>query len=428
MKKKFGLAALAAAALALLLAGCGVNITTAKLPTEIILEKGSEQQLDLTFGTDDDTDQDKIAVAAEKLTVEWTSADEAVATVDASGMVTAVGAGETDVTAAVADKNLTATTHVKVIIIPAGVEGPETLELTTNGKNTAELGAKIIPEDATEVKLAYRSSDESVATVDETGLVTAVADGECTITAYVTADTPATQENAPRAVVIADPAGDDPAESAADTNQATMPDNLAELDSAFGVLPDGLSAETKVTVTTNVESVALDKTEGTLTVGGTVTLTAAVTPENAADPAITWTTSDESVATVTETGVVQAIAPGKATITATSKADPNVSASYVLTVQEKKASTSNTAGTGSSGSAAATAPAQTNPEPAQPTYEEQGQGEQEQAPAPDPAPAEPEQPHIPQPGDPDYDPWGGPVLSSPIDNDCPPEEHEVGWC
>ena len=116
--------------------------------------------------------------------------------------------------------------------------------------------------------------------------------------------------------------------------------------------------------------------------------------------------------------MVQAIAPGKATITATSKADPNVSASYALAVQQKKAGTSNTAGTGSSGSAAATAPAQTNPEPAQPTYEEQGQSGQ----APDPAPAEPEQPNVPQPGDPDYDPWGGPVLSSPIDNDCPPED------
>lgn len=421
MKKKIGFAALAAAALALLLVGCGVKITSVKLPTEIILEKGSEQQLEIAFGADTETDQDKISAAAEKLTVEWTSADEEVATVDDTGMVTAVGAGETDVTAAVPDKNLTATTHVKVIIIPAGVEAPEHLELTTNGKNTVELGAKMVPENATEVKLAYRSSDESVATVDETGLVTAVADGECTITAYITADTPATNETAPRAVVVTEPGEAESTENAADTEQAVMPDNLAELDSAFGVMPDGLSAETKVTVRTEVETIALDKTAGTLTVGGVVTLTASVAPENATDPAVTWTSSDESVATVSETGVVQAIAPGKATITAASKDAPEVSASYELTVQKKKTnttSTTNTAGTSSSPSAAAPAPG--SPEPAQPTYEEPAQSEQGTAPAP--APAEPEQPNIPQPGDPDYDPWGGPVLSSPIDNDCPPED------
>lgn len=422
MKKKIGFAALAAAALALLLVGCGVKITSVKLPTEITLEKGSEQQLEIAFGADTETDQDKISAAAEKLTVEWTSADEEVATVDDTGMVTAVGAGETDVTAAVPDKNLTATTHVKVIIIPAGVEAPEHLELTTNGKNTAELGAKMVPENATEVKLAYRSSDESVATVDETGLVTAVADGECTITAYVTADTPATNETAPRAVVVTEPGEAESAESAADTEQAVMPDNLAELDSAFGVMPDGLSAETKATVRTEVETIALDKTAGTLTVGGTVTLTAAVTPENATDPAVTWTSSDESVATVSETGVVQAIAPGKATITAASKDAPEVSASYELTVQQKKANTTNTAGAGGSPSAAAPVPG--SQEPAQPTYEEPAQSEQ--GAAPDPAPAEPEQPNNDLTDGSGAN--GGQIIEGRADNSCPPEEREGGLC
>ena len=422
MKKKIGFAALAAAALALLRVGCGVKITSVKLPTEIILEKGSEQQLEIVFGADTENDQDKISAAAEKLTVEWTSADEEVATVDDTGMVTAVGAGETDVTAAVPDKNLTATTHIKVIIIPAGVEAPEHLELTTNGKNTAELGAKMVPENATEVKLAYRSSDESVATVDETGLVTAVADGECTITAYVTVDTPATNETAPRAVVVTEPGEAESTENAADTEQAVMPDNLAELDSAFGVMPDGLSAETKVTVRTQVETIALDKTAGTLTVGGAVTLTAAVTPENATDPAVTWTSSDESVATVSETGVVQAIAPGKATITAASKDAPEISASYELTVQQKKANITNTAGAGSSPSAAAPAPG--SQEPAQPAYEEPAQSEQ--GAAPDPAPAEPEQPHDDLTDGSGAN--GGQIIEGRADNSCPPEEHEVGWC
>ena len=58
------------------------------------------------------------------------------------------------------------------------------------------------PEDATEVKLVYESSDENVATVDENGVVTAVADGECVITTYVTADIPATAENAEAKPVV----------------------------------------------------------------------------------------------------------------------------------------------------------------------------------------------------------------------------------
>lgn len=87
--------------------------------------------------------------------------------------------------------NISSTTHVKVVITPTGVEAPEALELVTNGENSKNLDAKMTPEDATEVKLAYTSSDESVAAVDENGLVTAVADGECTITTYVVADAPA---------------------------------------------------------------------------------------------------------------------------------------------------------------------------------------------------------------------------------------------
>lgn len=389
MKKKIMSMVIAAAAMALSLVGCGVDINSIGLPPNVVMEKGETQQLEIEYGTDDKAEQEKIAEAASKLTIEWTSSDEEVVTVDATGLITAVGAGEADVTASAKDVNISSTTHVKVVITPTGVEAPEALELVTNGENSKNLDAKMTPEDATEVKLAYESSDESVATVDENGLVTAVADGECTITTYVVADAPATAETATQeaAAVVTDeetPTEGENSETTADSETVTVPDNL---DSAFGVVPDGLSAVTKVTVTTKVESITLDKTEGILNVGNTVTITATVAPEEATNPTVTWSSSDESVATVDETGKVTAVAVGNATITATSEDDSSVSAGYELTVQQKKAATTtknNYSGSTSAGTSTApsyTAPAQTVT-PSAPAVETPAP-----APAPDPAPA-----------------------------------------
>lgn len=379
-----------AVAMAVSLVGCGVDITSVGLPTDIVLEKGETQQLNIEYGTDDKAEQEKIAEAASKLNLTWTSSDETVATVDETGLVTAVGAGEADVTVSVADANISSTTHVKVVITPTGVEAPDSIELVTNGENSKALGAKMTPEDATEVKLAYESSNESVATVDENGVVTAVADGECVITTYVTADIPATAENAEAKPVVDEVASSEAevADSAADSE---VPDDAASsepkdtTDSSFGVVPDSLSAETKVTVTTNVEQIVLNKTEGVLTVGNSVTVTATVTPDNATNTTVNWTSSDEKVATVDSNGKVTAVAAGNATITATSESDGDVSADYALTVnkaavKQNKPATNYGGTTSSAG--AATAPSA----PSTPTYVP------EPAPAPAPAPAEPSQP------------------------------------
>lgn len=393
MKKKIMSMVIAAAAMALSLVGCGVDISSIGLPSDVVIEKGETQQLEIEYGTDDKAEQEKIAEAASKLTIEWTSSDEEVVTVNATGLITAVGAGEADVTASAKDVNISSTTHVKVVITPTGVETPETLELVTNGENSKNLDAKMTPEDAMEVKLAYESSDESVATVDENGLVTAVADGECTITTYVVADAPATAETATQeaAAVVTDeetPTEGENSEATADSETVTAPDNL---DSAFGVVPDGLSATTKVTVTTKVEGITLDKTEGILNVGNTVTITATVAPEEATNPAVTWSSSDESVATVDETGKVTAVATGNATITATSEDDNSVSADYELTVQQKKAATTtknNYSGSTSAGTSAA--PSYTAP--TQPVTPSAPAPAPAPAPDPAPAPAEPSQP------------------------------------
>lgn len=387
------------------LVGCGVDITSVSLPTDIVMEKGETQQLEIEYGTKADAEQEKIDEAASKLKLEWTSSDEEVATVDETGLVTAVGAGEADITVSVAEANISSVTHVKVVITPTGVEAPDSIELVTNGENSKALGAKMTPEDATEVKLAYESSDESVATVDENGVVTAVADGECVITTYVIADIPATAESAEAKPVVDEVAASEAeaADSAADSEApddaaASEPEDTTDADSSFGVVPDGLSAETKVTVTTKVEQITLNKTEGVLTVGNSVTVTATVTPDNATNATVNWTSSDETVATVDSNGKVTAVAAGNATITATSESDGDVSADYALTVQQKKAATTtknNYSGSTSAGASTVpsyTAPAQTVT-PSAPAVETPAP-----APAPDPAPA-PAEPAQPSGGD-----------------------------
>ena len=445
MKKKIIVLAATAIIMAVALVGCGVKITNIAVPDAVTVEKGEAVVLPVAFGTDDApavtpetaatgesaaTDE-KVAKAAEKLTIEWTSSDESVATVDETGTVTAVAAGEANVTASVKDADIAASTHIKVVVTPTGVAAPESIDLVTNGENTKDLDAKLVPADATDVKLAYESSDESVATVDETGKVTAVANGECTITTYVTAKTEDAEASELSAVVVEAADSEE-----VDDSVATMPEDLAAMDSAFGVVPEDLKAETKVTVTTNVESVTLDKTEGVLTVGNTVTVTATVTPDTATNASVTWTSSNKAIATVDSEGKITAVAPGTATITATSDSNPDASAAYAVTVQAKKVvvpastktsskSSSSNAGNSSNSGAAAAAPS--NPAP---------------APVPDPTPVQPSEPAPdPQPEQPSggdnggsgdssnsgdkygegYDRWGGPVNSAPTDNACPPE-------
>ena len=80
-------------------------------------------------------------------------------------------------------------------------------------------------------------------------------------------------------------------------------------------------------------SVTLEQEGGILNNGMTWTLHATVLPEDAADKTITWTSADESVATLDDSGVITTHAPGQTTITAASTAG-GVSTTYNLVVQE----------------------------------------------------------------------------------------------
>lgn len=146
---------------------------------------------------------------------------------------------------------------------------------------TISLSATVLPSNATEKTVTWASSNQSVATVAE-GMVTAVSEGQSTITASA----------------------------------------------------GGKSATCTVTVskkTIDVASVELNKTELSLTEGESETLVATVKPDDATDKTVTWSTSDASVATV-ENGKVSAMKFGKATITVTTT-DGNKTATCSVTVK-----------------------------------------------------------------------------------------------
>ena len=399
-RKTIILAVVAAAAMAITLVGCGVKITNIAVPESAMVEKGESITLPVVYGTDDapavtpetaatgesaETDE-KLAKAASKLTVEWTSSDESVATVDATGMVVAVSAGKADITASVTDSEMSAVCKVTVKVAAKDITVPDNLDVKLNDGNETTVEATVSPADATDVKVSYASTDEAVATVDKDGMVQILQPGECDIV------TTLTQEG--KKVV---------------------------------------EKKTHIKAFYEVEGITLDKTEGILTAGNTVTLNATVLPEEIADETIvTWTSSDEKVATVDENGKVTAIAAGEATITANAG---EKSTTYKLTVQAKKVvqnTTSNkssnkgntSSGTGSSAPASNPAPAQPAApaeQPSQPTYEEPAQ------PAPDPQPEQPSNGDNGGSGNSGdkygegYDRWGGPVNSAPTDNACPPE-------
>lgn len=403
MKKKIIVLAATAIIMAVALAGCGVKITNIAVPERATMEKGESITLPVVYGTDDapavtpetaatgesaETDE-KLAKAASKLTVEWTSSDESVATVDATGMVVAVSAGKADITASVTDSEMSAVCKVTVKVAAKDITVPDNLDVKLNDGNETTVEATVSPADATDVKVSYASTDEAVATVDKDGRVQVLQPGECDITTTLMQDGEKVTEKT-----------------------------------------------THVKAFYEVESITLDSNEGKLTVGNSHTIKATVAPEEvAAETTIEWSSSNEKVATVDENGKVTAIAAGEATITANAG---EKSTTYKLTVQAKKVvqnTTSNkssnkgntSSGTGSSAPASNPAPAQPAApaeQPSQPTYEEPAQ------PAPDP---QPEQPSGGGTDSSNWDPshgweWGGPVISSPTDNGCTPEQQAGGVC
>lgn len=195
--------------------------------------------------------------------VNWTSGDPAVAIVDASGAVFAKSKGSTEIIASAG--GVSAVCNVTVVGIPVSaiVLSKSSLEMTVGDES--DINARIFPEDADNRSVSWRSSDESVATVDGNGHISAIGIGETDIVA-----------------------------------------SAGNVEAVCSLSVSGVP----------VESIELDTYSFGMKVGETRTVKVTVTPDNAHEAEVEWISSNAAVASVASDGTVTGNKVGIATVTA----------------------------------------------------------------------------------------------------------------
>ena len=180
------------------------------------------------------------------------------------------------------DENWGRFRHYQNLILAEQISLDKT-SLTLHGNESQQLTATVLPADASQ-ELTWTSSDESVATVSQSGLVSAVAPGQAVITATTTDGT-------------------------------------------------DLSASCNVTVLhVQAESIQLNVTTAGLNEGSTLQLTATILPEECDIKTVLWASNNPSVATVDSNGLVTTHSVGTATITAITTDGSNLSTTCTVTL------------------------------------------------------------------------------------------------
>jgi len=236
--------------------------------TAITLNEGQEQTLTAVVAPNNANDK----------TLNWTSSNTSIATVDVNGKVIAVSKGSAIITAAANDgSGISASCSITVNRLVTSIQLDKTSLYIYNGK-TATIIATVLPSSASNTSVSWASSNTSVATVSSSGVVTGVTRGNTIITA-----------------------------SAKDGS--------------------GVKATCEVEVKQFVTGISLDRTTVFLNEGQEQSLMATVAPNNANDKTISWTSSDTSIATVDANGKVIALSRGRATISAIANDGSGISAS-----------------------------------------------------------------------------------------------------
>ena len=205
-----------------------------------------------------------VSPAGADTALEWTSGDERIATVSPEGLLTAKKPGNTVILVRSGEVSAALTVEVT---LPAESIALDQQQLTLETGLAAQLKAAVAPAGSTSA-VTWSSNAPDVAAVDEAGLVTAAAPGKAVITART--------DNSLSAVCVV----------------------------------------TVVPPAQRPQSIRLSQTALRPQVGEKVRLTAQLLPEDAVGREITWSSSDPAVASVTEAGVVEALAPGEAVIRA----------------------------------------------------------------------------------------------------------------
>lgn len=268
MKNQIKLFCIALAGAFMLTACGGPKLIGVTLPeTPLVLATGETATAETSYTYDGETPENA------QPEVVYTSGDAAIATVDENGIITGVAEGETTITATVGELSASRTVSV---IIPVDSLTAEDISLHL-ADGAAPLTYVVTPEHFTG-NLTFASADESIATVDAAGQVTPVAVGDTTVT--VTA-------------------------------------------------PNGLTATAAVHVWDGPKALTLTPGKTEITTGGGTQIAVADEAGNeVAAESLTWTSSDESIATVTE-GWVDVTGTGAVTITAST--EYGVSTSVELT-------------------------------------------------------------------------------------------------
>ncbi|MEE0978066.1 MAG: Ig-like domain-containing protein [Muribaculaceae bacterium] len=337
------------------------HVTNISLPTEMKIGLNTSEKLTPTL----------YPIGKTYSNIDWCSDNPDIAFVDSEGNVTGKAYGKCTISATALDGGFTAECQVEVVQLVEGIRlSQNTLKLTAG--ETTILSASVQPNNSYNKSVIWRSSNESIATVDNNGKVTAVKGGEAIITVS-SFENPEIQDNCtvtviqPVAGVVLNKSVLELTEDESEQLTTTItPDNASNTSvnwtssdvSVAMVSPDGtvyaikpgqatIMATTvdggfvalcKVTVKAKVvvaESLSLSTTTACLTVGETLQLRASVSPENTTNKDIRWTSTNTDVAVVSESGLVSAIKDGNVQIIASTEDGSNLSAICEISVNSR---------------------------------------------------------------------------------------------
>ncbi len=266
-------------------------------PVEIVINNPEiiDEELELEVGDCLDLDWNVNGVGTFDHSVNFytLSGEDNVVSVNSSGRITAIGEGSDYVVIeSNADSNVYASVYVTVKssggstpTVSSVSVSPSSLNLDLNGTKTGNLTATVSGTNNPDQTVDWTSNNTSVVTVSSSGVVTAKATGNATITATSTVDG-----------------------TKSGTCTVTVTDS-----------------------TVHVTNIALNKNTLSLVVGGSEKLTYTFTPSNPTNQNVTWSTSNDAIASVNSDGLVTANKAGQATITVRAE-DGNYSSNCIVTV------------------------------------------------------------------------------------------------
>lgn len=329
-----------------------VDVTGVELDIDsVTVNVGGTQQLTAMVSPETATNRELL----------WASSNESVAMVD-NGLVTAIGAGSADITVSTLDGNFSAVCKVTAVVPVTGIKMiKESATLKLGGSEI--LTAFIFPEDATDKGLIWESGDPSVVSVVD-GKINGLKIGSATITVktkdggfsdvckVLVVKTPVSGVKiinemdtlkvgkARKLIAKVYPSSatvKNAVWTSSDPKVATVKDGLVTglkvgiVDITVTTLDGGFKDTCRIYVGANVTAVKIVPDKAQVDVGKSKKLSAVISPSNATNKNVAWTSSDEAIAIVSQDGVVTGLRQGKAVISATSE-DGGITGKCTVTV------------------------------------------------------------------------------------------------